>query len=394
MNNELELFEFLKGYSNKNNLTLSFEELLQLFNDQKAPINNYLYSKIFLDKEKGIKFINKLGLYFPEQANEQYKLNISEDNKSVTKDDVITLIESDDDFFGDITNSDEFQKIKDVDLFTKVDTYKFNDLYFKKLQENKNDIELITQIVNSNQPLVKKIASRYQKTVLGTILDYDDLVSSGNLGLLKAIKKFDRSYGYQFSTYATWWIKQNITRDIADRKLTIRLPVHLVANLNKLNSLLKKYGGYSKKELESICTSQMNITAKRLYELLEIDKIFNSNLASLQSSIGEDSDTNLGEMINSEKNLYQNENITPEEIVTRKIFREEMESYFKKDLTERQTEILKKRMGWDGDPKTLEEIGNEYNVTRERIRQIEGKALDKLRRRLEKEGIRRYLEEL
>lgn len=394
MNNELELFEFLKGYCNKNNLTLSFEELLQLFNDQKAPINNYLYSKIFLDKEKGIKFINKLGLYFPEQANEQYKLNISEDNKSVTKDDVITLIESDDDFFGDITNSDEFQKIKDVDLFTKVDTYKFNDLYFKKLQENKNDIELITQIVNSNQPLVKKIASRYQKTVLGSILDYDDLVSSGNLGLLKAIKKFDRSYGYQFSTYATWWIKQNITRDIADRKLTIRLPVHLVANLNKLNSLLKKYGGYSKKELESICTLQMNITAKRLYELLEIDKIFNSNLASLQSSIGEDSDTNLGEMINSEKNLYQNENITPEEIVTRKIFREEMESYFKKDLTERQTEILKKRMGWDGDPKTLEEIGNEYNVTRERIRQIEGKALDKLRRRLEKEGIRRYLEEL
>ncbi|MCI2955659.1 sigma-70 family RNA polymerase sigma factor [Staphylococcus caprae] len=394
MNNELELLEFLRGYSNENNLTLSFDELLKLFNDQKAPINNYLYSKIFFNKEKGIKFINKLGLYFPEQTEQRYNSNKSNDDNSVTKEDVATLVESDDDFFDDITESDEFKKIKDIDLVTKVDTYKFNDLYFERLQENEKDIELITQIVNANQQLVMKIASRYQKTVLGSILDFDDLISSGNLGLLKAIKKFDISLGYQFSTYAIWWIKQKITRDIADRKHTIRLPVHMVESLNKLNSLLKKYGDYSTEEIERICTSEMNITKEKFYELLYIDKIFNKNLTSLQSSIGEDNDTSLGEMLNYDQNLYQNESITPENIITRKIFREEMENYFKTMLTEKQEDILKQRIGWNAPPKTLEEIGVGYGVTRERIRQIEAKSIDKLRRKLEKDGIRRYLEEL
>ncbi|MBM6506193.1 MULTISPECIES: RNA polymerase sigma factor RpoD/SigA [Staphylococcus] len=394
MDKEIELLEFLRGYSDKNNLTLSFEELLNLFNEQKAPINNYLYSKIFLDKEKGIKFINKLGLYFPEQTKHQPNSDKSEENNSISKDDVNTLIESDDDFFDDITDSDEFKKIKDIDLVTKVDTYKFNNLYFERLQENKNNLELITQIVNANQQLVMKIASRYQKTVIGSILDYDDLVSSGNLGLLKALNKFDPTLGYQFSTYATWWIKQKITRDIADRKHTIRLPVHLVESLNKLNFLLKKYGDYSKEEIENICTTQMDITVEKLYELLEIDEIFNKNLASLQSSVGKENDTSLGEMINNEQNLYINESITPEEIVTRKIFRSEMETYFRLILNDKQEDILKKRIGWNGNSKTLEEIGVEYGVTRERIRQIEAGAIDKLRRKLEKDGIRKYLEEL
>ncbi|MEX2961069.1 RNA polymerase sigma factor RpoD/SigA, partial [Staphylococcus pasteuri] len=251
-----------------------------------------------------------------------------------------------------------------------------------------------TQIVNANQQLVMKIASRYQKTVIGSILDYDDLVSSGNLGLLKALNKFDPTLGYQFSTYATWWIKQKITRDIADRKHTIRLPVHLVESLNKLNFLLKKYGDYSKEEIENICTTQMDITVEKLYELLEIDEIFNKNLASLQSSVGKENDTSLGEMINNEQNLYINESITPEEIVTRKIFRSEMETYFRLILNDKQEDILKKRIGWNGNSKTLEEIGVEYGVTRERIRQIEAGAIDKLRRKLEKDGIRKYLEEL
>mgnify|MGYP002717522571 FL=1 len=391
MNNEIELLEFLKGYSNKNNLNLSFEELLRLFNEQKAPINNYLYSKIFLDKEKGIKFINKLGLYFPEQLEKQ---SSNSNNNSVSQDKVSELIDSDDDFFDDITDSDEFKKIKDIDLVTKVDTYKFNNLYFERLQENKDNIEVITQIVNANQQLVMKIASRYKKTVLGSILDYDDLVSSGNLGLLKAMKKFDLSLGYQFSTYATWWIKQQITRDIADRKHTIRLPVHLVESLNKLNFLLKKYGDYPTNEIERICTSQMSITREKFFELLSIDKIFNKNLTSLQSSIGEDNNTSLGEMLRYEQNLYENKNMTPEEVVTLKIFREEMENYFKLILNEKQEDIIKQRIGWNSPPKTLEEIGIDYGVTRERIRQIEAKSIDILRRRLEKDGIRRYLEEL
>ncbi|EGS40088.1 putative RNA polymerase sigma factor RpoD [Staphylococcus capitis VCU116] len=168
----------------------------------------------------------------------------------------------------------------------------------------------------------------------------------------------------------------------------------MVESLNKFNYLLKKYGNYSTEEIERICTSEMNITKEKFYELLYIDKIFNKNLASLQSSIGEDSDTSLGEMLSHDQNLYQNESITPEEIITRKIFREEMENYFKAMLSEKQENILKQRLGWNAPSKTLEEIGVDYGVTRERIRQIEAKSLDKLRRKLEKDGIRRYLEEL
>ncbi|CAM3122796.1 RNA polymerase sigma factor RpoD/SigA [Staphylococcus argensis] len=394
MNNELELLEFLRDYSNGNILTLNFEELLKLFNDQKAPINNYLYGKIFFEKEKGIKFINKLGLYFPDQAKQDEANNEEVNEASIDNNDITELIDEDDDFFDDITESEEFTDIKDIDLVTKVDTYKFNDIYFDRLQENEDNIDVITQLVNANQKLVHKIASRYQKSISGSILDFDDLVSSGNLGLLKAIDKFDPSLGYQFSTYATWWIKQKITRDIADKKLTIRLPVHLIENLNKLNNLLKKYGGLPDHEIESICTREMNITKEKFNELLEIDKIFNNNSASLQSLIGKNSDTTLGEMVDYKQNLYQQESIIPEEIVTRNIFREEMEEYFSFILTDKQEDILKQRIGWSGEPKTLEEIGNNYGVTRERIRQIEAKSLDKLRKKLERDGIRRYLEEL
>ncbi|HCT0383200.1 TPA: sigma-70 family RNA polymerase sigma factor, partial [Staphylococcus pseudintermedius] len=138
----------------------------------------------------------------------------------IEKNTIDNIKNNEDDFFDDIEESEEFNNIKSVDLTTKVDSYELNDIYFNKLKENQHDSEVIAQIINSNQKLVMKIASRYKNSILGSILDIEDLVSSGNLGLYKAIQKFDISKGYQFSTYATWWIKQKITRDIADRKLT------------------------------------------------------------------------------------------------------------------------------------------------------------------------------
>lgn len=398
MNSEIELLEFLKSYSNENILNLNFEELLRLFNEENIPISNYLYGKIFLDKQKGIKFINKIGLYFPEQKNLESFNGSKSSNKTsgstINKKNINDLINSDDDFFDDITDSEEFKNIENVDLLTKIDTFKFNDTYFERLQNDNDNIEIIAQIVNANQQLVRKIASRYQKSVTGSILDYDDLVSSGNIGLLKAIKKFDVTLGYQFSTYATWWIKQNITRDIADRKLTIRLPVHLIETLNKLNSLLKEHEDSPKEKLEEICIKEMSISKEKLYELLKIDYMFNKSLASLHTSIGQEKETTLGEMINYDQNIYNDEIVTPEELVTRKIFREEMEQYFKSTLKEKEIDVLKRRNSWNGESETLEEIGTTYNVTRERIRQIEAKAINKLRKKLEKEGIHKYLEEL
>ncbi|EMC0209386.1 sigma-70 family RNA polymerase sigma factor [Staphylococcus pseudintermedius] len=261
------------------------------------------------------------------------------------------------------------------------------------MKENQHDSEVIAQIINSNQKLVMKIASRYKNSILGSILDIEDLVSSGNLGLYKAIQKFDISKGYQFSTYATWWIKQKITRDIADRKLTIRLPVHIMEKLNKLNRIYKIYSDIPQNELVQKYMKELNVSEEKLFELLYIDKQFNTSLISLASSTNEDGSSQISDFIRSESSIYEIEENTPENLITKKIFRDEMESIFKEILTDKQIDILKRRSGWEGEVETLEEIGLTYKVTRERIRQIESTAMAKLRKKLEKNGIHRYLEE-
>lgn len=400
MNTELELLEYLKNISKKNILKYNYEELLREFNEGNIPINNYLYGKIFFDKEKGINFINKLGIYFSYQEvgyspiNENKKSNLLNTQiREVNEDAVITIKNNEDDLFGNIEDSEEFKDIKKIDLTTKIDSYELNDTYFQNLKENENDTEIITQIINSNQKLVMKIARRYSNSILGSILDFEDLISSGNLGLYKAIQKFDVSKGYQFSTYATWWIKQKITRDIADRKLTIRLPVHVIEKLNKLNKIYKIYADIPQNELTQKCLRELNISEEKFHELLYIDKQFNKSLTSLASSANDDGSSQIGDLIKSEQSIHYVEENNPENLITQKLFRDEMESIFKVMLNSKQIDILKRRSGWNGEVETLEEIGITYNVTRERIRQIEADSIKKLRRKLEKDGIHRYLEE-
>ncbi|RNM24720.1 sigma-70 family RNA polymerase sigma factor [Staphylococcus cohnii] len=388
--------QYLESNSFKNILKFSYEEFLNEVNKGNVSISNYLYGKLFFEKSKGIKFINNLGIYFPHQ-----NINLSIDNLNsknegnniIEKNTIDNIKNNEDDFFDDIEDSEEFNNIKSVDLTTKVDSYELNDIYFNKLKENQHDSEIIAQIINSNQKLVMKIASRYSNSILGSILDIEDLISSGNLGLYKAIQKFDISKGYQFSTYATWWIKQKITRDIADRKLTIRLPVHVMEKLNKLNRIYKIYGDIPQNELVQKCIKELNVSEEKLFELLYIDKQFNRSLTSLASSTNEDGSSQISDFIRSESNIYEVEEKTPEKLITKKIFRDEMESIFKEILTDKQIDILKRRSGWEGEVETLEEIGLTYKVTRERIRQIEAKAMTKLRKKLEKNGIHRYLEE-
>ncbi|EHS7169008.1 sigma-70 family RNA polymerase sigma factor, partial [Staphylococcus pseudintermedius] len=387
---------YLESNSLKNILKYSYDELLNEVNKGNVSISNYLYGKLFFEKSKGIKFINNLGIYFPNQ-NVDIPIRDSniknENNNIIEKNTIDNIKNNEDDFFDDIEESEEFNNIKSVDLTTKVDSYELNDIYFNKLKENQHDSEVIAQIINSNQKLVMKIASRYKNSILGSILDIEDLVSSGNLGLYKAIQKFDISKGYQFSTYATWWIKQKITRDIADRKLTIRLPVHIMEKLNKLNRIYKIYSDIPQNELVQKYMKELNVSEEKLFELLYIDKQFNTSLISLASSTNEDGSSQISDFIRSESSIYEIEENTPENLITKKIFRDEMESIFKEILTDKQIDILKRRSGWEGEVETLEEIGLTYKVTRERIRQIESTAMAKLRKKLEKNGIHRYLEE-
>ncbi|MDT0871549.1 sigma-70 family RNA polymerase sigma factor [Staphylococcus pseudintermedius] len=396
MKTEIELLQYLESNSLKNILKYSYDELLNEVNKGNVSISNYLYGKLFFEKSKGIKFINNLGIYFHNQ-NVDIPIRDSniknENNNIIEKNTIDNIKNNEDDFFDDIEESEEFNNIKSVDLTTKVDSYELNDIYFNKLKENQHDSEVIAQIINSNQKLVMKIASRYKNSILGSILDIEDLVSSGNLGLYKAIQKFDISKGYQFSTYATWWIKQKITRDIADRKLTIRLPVHIMEKLNKLNRIYKIYSDIPQNELVQKYMKELNVSEEKLFELLYIDKQFNTSLISLASSTNEDGSSQISDFIRSESSIYEIEENTPENLITKKIFRDEMESIFKEILTDKQIDILKRRSGWEGEVETLEEIGLTYKVTRERIRQIESTAMAKLRKKLEKNGIHRYLEE-
>ncbi|EHT8044833.1 sigma-70 family RNA polymerase sigma factor [Staphylococcus pseudintermedius] len=396
MKTEIELLQYLESNSLKNILKYSYDELLNEVNKGNVSISNYLYGKLFFEKSKGIKFINNLGIYFPNQ-NVDIPIRDSniknENNNIIEKNTIDNIKNNEDDFFDDIEESEEFNNIKSVDLTTKVDSYELNDIYFNKLKENQHDSEVIAQIINSNQKLVMKIASRYKNSILGSILDIEDLVSSGNLGLYKAIQKFDISKGYQFSTYATWWIKQKITRDIADRKLTIHLPVHIMEKLNKLNRIYKIYSDIPQNELVQKYMKELNVSEEKLFELLYIDKQFNTSLISLASSTNEDGSSQISDFIRSESSIYEIEENTPENLITKKIFRDEMESIFKEILTDKQIDILKRRSGWEGEVETLEEIGLTYKVTRERIRQIESTAMAKLRKKLEKNGIHRYLEE-
>lgn len=396
MKTEIELLQYLESNSFKNVLKFNYEDLLNEVNKGNVSISNYLYGKLFFEKSKGIKFINNLGIYFPNQ-NVDIPIcdsNIKNDNNNIIEKNTIDNIKNnEDDFFDDIEESEEFNNIKSVDLTTKVDSYELNDIYFNKLKENQHDSEIIAQIINSNQKLVMKIASRYSNSIVGSIIDKEDLISSGNLGLYKAIQKFDISKGYKFSTYATWWIKQKITRDIADKKLTIRLPVHIIEKLNKLNTVYKAYSDIPQSELIQLGIKELNVSKEKFFELLYIDNQFNKSLTSLASSTNEAGDTQISDFVRSEHSLYDVEEKTPERLITQKIFKDEMESVFKEILTDKQIDIVKRRIGWEREAETLEEIGSSYKLTRERIRQIEANSMKKLRKKLEKDGIHRYLEE-
>ena len=293
---------------------------------------------------------------------ENHIVVISDDDDSTTADAPIVL--NDDELTKDVNINDPvrmyLKEIGRIPLLTTEEELNYS------VKAAEGDADAKRALAESNLRLVVSIAKRY----VGRGLLFLDLIQEGNIGLMKAVEKFDYDKGFKFSTYATWWIRQAITRALADQARTIRVPVHMVETINKMARIQRQMTlELNREPSEEEIAKKMGISVDKVREVIKISQ----DPVSLETPIGEEDDSHLGDFIKDESSL------SPEEYATNEILKEEIQSVLL-TLQEREQEVLELRFGLkDGTCHTLEEVGKKFNVTRERIRQIEAKALRKLR---------------
>jgi RNA polymerase primary sigma factor len=322
--------------------------------DEEENVNSVGINKIDLDEEPSATDI--------DEEEQQKDIDFSDSSYDEIADDSVKLY---------------LREIGKIPLLTPEEEFELAQKIINGTEKEKKRAK--DKMAESNMRLVVSIAKRYS----GRGLDFLDLIQEGNTGLLRAVEKFDPDKGFKFSTYATWWIRQAITRAIADQARTIRIPVHMVETINKLirvsRQLLQEYG---REPTPEEIAAKMNISEAKVREIIKIAQ----EPVSLETPIGEEEDSHLGDFIPDD------DAPAPAEAASHALMREQLWDVLG-SLTPREEKVLRLRFGLDdGNQRTLEEVGREFKVTRERIRQIEAKALRKLRHPSRSKKLKDYLD--